>query len=136
MSDVYLDERWLIIRWDGERRCVYAQFKAFATSDEFRTGTLKILDAIRDRRAASLVSDNRKLEGVAQADQLWLRDTWMPLAVAAGIERIAVVVAQRGLGRIATEEVIGKFGATDFVTRTFDTLDEANAWIAGPERKA
>jgi hypothetical protein len=136
MSDVFLDERWLTIRWDGEHRYVYAQFKAFATSDEFRAGTLKILDAIRERRASSLVSDNRKLEGVAQLDQLWLRDTWMPLAVAAGIERIAVIVARQGLGRIATDEIIGKFGNTPFVTRTFDALDEANAWIVGSAKRA
>jgi hypothetical protein len=134
-GDVYLDESWLSIRWDSQVQCIYAEFKAFATSAEFRAGTLKILDAIWDRNATSLISDNRRLEGVTELDQLWLRDTWMHLAVTAGIKRIAVVLARHGLGKIASEEIIGKFGKTSFVTRTFDSVAEANAWIAHPERK-
>jgi hypothetical protein len=47
---------------------------------------MAILDAIRKRSVAALVSDNRGLEGVADQEQLWLRDTWMPLAVDAGVK--------------------------------------------------
>jgi hypothetical protein len=132
-GNVYLDERWLSIRWDAWHKCVYAEFKAFATTSEFRDGTLKIIDAISDSHAAALVSDNRRLEGVTEQDQLWLRDTWMPLAVAAGIRRIAVVLARRGLGKIASEEIIGKFGKTPFVTRTFDSVADAFEWVQKQE---
>jgi hypothetical protein len=135
VSDVYLDEPWLTIRWDVERQCVYAEFKAFATSAEFRAGTLKILDAVWDSSSTLLVSDNRRLEGVTELDQLWLRDTWMHLAVTAGIKRIAVVLAHQGLGKIASEEIIGKFGNTTFTTRTFDSLSDANEWIAHKEQR-
>jgi hypothetical protein len=134
MGDVYSDEPWLTIRWDAAHECVYAEFKSFATSSEFRASTLKILEAVWDRHAAALVSDNRRLEGVTDQDQLWLRDTWMPLAVAAGIKRIAVVLARQGLGKIASEEIIGKFGNTVFVTRTFDSVKDANDWIVRPEK--
>jgi hypothetical protein len=134
VSDIYLDEPWLTIRWDVERQCVYAEFKAFSTSAEFRAGTLKILDAVWDRSSTSLISDNRRLEGVTELDQLWLRDTWMHLAVTAGIKRIAVVLAHHGLGKIASEEIIGKFGNTTFTTRTFDSLSDANDWIAHTEQ--
>jgi hypothetical protein len=90
---------------------------------------LTILDATWDRQAASLVSDNRKLEGVANQDQLWLRDTWVPLAVAAGVKRIAVVLGSRGLGKVASEEIIRLLGKTLFVTKTFDSLTSANDWV-------
>jgi hypothetical protein len=78
-----------------------------------------------------LISDNRKLEGVVYEDQLWLRDTWVPLAVAAGVQRIAVVVAHQGLGKIATEEIIRGFGETEFMTRTFESVPDAQKWVAG-----
>jgi hypothetical protein len=133
--DVYLAEPWLNIRWDERHQCIYAEFKAFATSAEFRAGTLRILDAIWDRNATSLVSDNRRLEGVTELDQLWLRDTWVHLAVTAGIKRIAVVLARQGLGKIASQEIIGKFGKTEFVTRTFDSPDGALRWVAGGPEK-
>jgi hypothetical protein len=117
------------IRWDDTHKCIHAEFKAFANSSEFRTGMLTILDATWDRQAASLVSDNRKLEGVANQDQLWLRDTWVPLAVAAGVKRIAVVLGSRGLGKVASEEIIRLLGKTLFVTKTFDSLTSANDWV-------
>jgi hypothetical protein len=62
LSDaVYLDEPWLSIIWDHSITCVYAKFKAFANSAEFRAGVMKILDAIRDKHAPFLISDNRTL---------------------------------------------------------------------------
>ncbi len=130
-DQIHLNEPWLSIQWDGEYKCVYAEFKAFANSAEFRAGCLKIIEAIRDRKSGSLVSDNRRLEGVASADQLWLRDTWVPQAVAAGLERIAVVLAHHGLGRIASEQILGQIGQTIFATRTFTTVSEAMEWVSG-----
>jgi hypothetical protein len=118
--------------WDREHACVLAEWTGFANSAQFRDGTLKILEALRDKHAALLISDNRKLEGVVDEDQLWLRDTWVPVAVAAGLKRIAVVVAHRGLGKIASEEIIGRFGKTKFVTNTFESGNEALKWVATP----
>jgi hypothetical protein len=129
-GDASADEPWLSIRSDHESRCVFAEWKGFATSAEFRDSTMKILEAIRTVGAASLVSDNRRLEGVADQDQLWIRDTWTPLAVSTGLVRIAVVVPQRGLGRIATQQILSQVGMKAFVTRTFTTVSEAMEWVA------
>jgi hypothetical protein len=91
---------------------------------------MSILAGIRKKSAAALVSDNRRLEGVADQDQLWLRDTWMPQAVEAGVTRIAVVLPHHGLGKVASEDIIGKFGNTVFTTRTFSQVPEALDWAA------
>jgi hypothetical protein len=63
----------------------------------------------------------------------WIRDTWTPLAVAAGLERIAVVLASRGLGKFASEAVLSQIGKTAFATRTFATVSEAMEWVIGDE---
>lgn len=130
-DDIHLNEPWLSVHWDRQRNTVHAHFKGFAKSDEFRAGTLKILEAIRERKAAALVSDNRALEGVSDKDQLWLRDVWVPEAVTAGVRRIAVILAHHGPGKVASQEIISKFGNTEFATRTFESLDEGMAWAAG-----
>lgn len=129
-GDAFADEPWLSIKGDHQSRCVYAEWRGFATSAEFRASTMKILEAIRAIGAASLVTDNRRLEGVADPDQLWIRDTWTPLAVRAGLVRIAAVVPQRGLGRIATEQILSQVGMKAFTTRTFTTVSEAVEWAA------
>ena len=128
-GDVHSDEPWLSIRWDSEHQCVYAEFKGFCTSAEFRASTTRILDAIRERGASSLVSDNRRLEGVVDEDQLWLFQTWVPSAVAAGLARIGVVLAHHGQGKTATENIITRFGKTEFVTRTFASVADALEWV-------
>jgi hypothetical protein len=133
-ADVFVDEPWLFMGWDHAHRCVFADWKGFCNSSELRAGMMKIIEAVRDRHAASLVSDNRKLEVVANEDQLWIRDTWTPLAVTAGLRRIAVVLARQGLGKIASEAVLGQIGKTSFATRTFVTVSEAMEWVVGEAR--
>ena len=127
---IYLDKPWLVVRWEADPGCVHAEFKAFANSAEFRSGYQTIIAAIRDRKASSLISDNRRLEGVTGEDQLWLRDTWFPLAVAAGLARIATVLAPRGLGRIASEDIIRMAGTDKMTIRTFDSLPKAISWLS------
>jgi len=124
------DDPWLSIQWDGGNGCLYVEWRGFANSSEFRASMLKIVDALRIHSSGLLVSDNRRLEGVADTDQLWIRDTWTPAAVAAGLRRIGVVVPQRGLGKIATEEILSQVGMKVFATRTFTTVSEATEWVS------
>jgi hypothetical protein len=128
-EDVHLNEPWLSIHWDRDRQYIHADWKGFCSSPEFRAGTLEILEAIRARNASALISDNRELEGVSTPDQLWLRDIWVPEAVASGIRWIAVVVAHHGLGKVASTDIISKFGETEFVTRTFESPHDAADWV-------
>lgn len=127
---MFADEPWLSVQADRKSRCVYAEWRGFANSSEFRSSLTRILEAIRLSGAASLVSDNRRLEGVTGQDQLWIRDTWTPMAVDSGLTRIAVVVPQRGLGKIASEQILGQVGMKAFSTRTFTTVSEAMEWVA------
>jgi hypothetical protein len=135
-GDVYAEHPWVSIRWVREYGCIYADWNGFANSVELRAAMMKIIDAIRDRHAVSFVSDNRRLESVTNEDQLWIRDTCTPLAVAVGLKRIAVVLASSGLGKIASEAVLSQIGKTAFATRTFGTPSEAVEWVVDEEAKA
>jgi hypothetical protein len=53
------------------------------------------------------------------------------MAVAAGVKRIAVVVPHQGLGKIASEEVLGRTAMRVFSTRSFTTVSEATEWASG-----
>src|ERR1700680_3405687 len=97
---VYVDERWLLMRWDGEHECLVAEWKGFATSAEFQGALLKAIDVIRDKNGAAFVTDTRKLELVSDSDQRWLMSTWPTLAIAAGLKRLAIVMAKTGLSKM------------------------------------
>ncbi len=128
-GDVYTDEPWLTIWWDSAHRCVHGEWKAFATSVEFRAGLMKGLEAIKDKKATAYVSDTRKLKVIVQKDQRWVQETWIPLAVAAGLKRVALVIGAAGLGRAAVVEIVEQVDDQTFL-RNFDTLAEAFRWVA------
>lgn len=127
--DTQTKEQPLSINWDDDHKYVYAEWNGMVESAEFRSGTLEILKAIRDRHAASLISDNRRLEAIANQDQLWINESWVPMAVASGLRRIAVVLAPSGLGKVGSEGIISRFEDKVFETRTFESVDDATRWV-------
>jgi len=119
---VYVDEPWLLMRWDSARRLVHSEWSAFANSAGLRAGLLKGIQAIKDQRAVAYVTDTRKVKVVVHDDQKWIEDTWLPLALEAGLKRIGVVTAASGLGTLTVEDVVGLVDHDGLLSRSFDSL--------------
>jgi hypothetical protein len=130
---VYVNEPWLSIRWDSVNQHVLSEWKAFANSAEFRAALLKGIPAIRDNNAVSYISDARKIKVVIHVDQEWINDTWRPLAVAAGLKRIAFVTAGTGLGKLTVEDVARVLDDDGLQSRIFDSMAAARNWVAGAQ---
>lgn len=94
------------------------------------------MEEIKSRKATSTVCDIQKLEVVIHTDQLWIRDTWVPLALASGLKRIAVVVALQGLAKFAADAMIRLVGRTGIETRLFNSLDDAMKWVDAEEKQS
>jgi hypothetical protein len=129
-NDVYVNEPYLSIRWDSVHQHVHTEWKAFANSAELRSGLLRGIQAIRDNRAAAYVSDARKLKVIVHDDYTWIKDKWMPLAVEAGLKRLAFVTAPTGLGRLSIEDVSGMVDKNGLQSRTFSSMEAARKWVA------
>lgn len=129
-GDVYVDEPYLTIRWDSVHHHVHSEWKAFANSAEFRAGLLKGVQAIRDHRAAAYVSDARKVKVIVHQDQKWIKETWMPLALQAGLKRIAFVTAPSGLGKLTVEDVAAAVPSLGLQSHVFDSMAAARKWIS------
>jgi hypothetical protein len=55
---------------------------------------------------------------------------------AAGLKRIALVVAHSGLGRFAVESLSAQVGDHVFTRATFESVTEATAWLIDQPRHA
>lgn len=130
LGDLYLDEPWVSIRWDGAHRYVHTEWKAFANSVEFRAALMRALDAIRDKHSLAYLSDTRKVKVVVHEDQNWANEVWIPLLVKAGVKRFALVKAQSGLGRVNVEDVIAKVDDRGLLMRGFESMGNARSWLA------
>jgi hypothetical protein len=130
VGDFYLDEPWVSIRWDGVHNYVHTEWKAFANSAEFRAALMKVLDVVRDKRAVSYLSDTRKVKVIVHDDQAWANEVWVPLLVAAGLKRFALVTAASGLGKVTVEEVVKLVDNRGVLMRSFASVDDARSWLA------
>jgi hypothetical protein len=100
-DETFLDEPYLSIRWRAVPKILYAKWKGYATSSEFRAALLTGVRAIRERHVVGYVSDARKARLILPEDEKWGREVWLPQAVAAGLQRMAIVTAPAGLAKVA-----------------------------------
>jgi len=63
-------------------------------------------------------------------DQKWAKEIWMPLAVRAGLKRVAFVTALSGLGKLTIEDVSGLYDEAGLQSHTFDSLAAARHWVS------
>lgn len=127
--DVYVDEPWLLMRWDGVHKYVHSEWKTFATSAELRISKLRGIQAIKDHAALAYLSDVRNLEFILAADQLWFKETWRPLAIREGLKHIAFVATSSGFGRRTIEDVALSLDGDDLRSSTFGSVEAAQVWL-------
>jgi hypothetical protein len=127
-DQTYLDEPYLSIRWRSVPQILYAEWKGFATSAEYRAALQTGLRAIRERHVLGYVSDTRKSKLVVPEDIQWVRDVWLPGAIAAGLKRMAMVTAEAGLSKVIIEEAVKEIDNHGLSIRKFDSVAAATVW--------
>ena len=127
-DEVYLDAPYLSIRWRSIPRILYAEWKGFATSSEFRAALLIGVRAIREHHAIGYVSDARKAKLILPEDEKWGREVWLPQAISAGLKRMAVVTASAGLSKMAYEDAATAIDSHGLSMRTFNSVAAATTW--------
>lgn len=75
------------------------------------------------------MSDARKLRVIVHEDQKWIQEKWMPLALQAGLGRLAIVTAGTGLGRLTIEDVVVLVDHHGLESRTFSSVEAARRWV-------
>jgi hypothetical protein len=118
----------LSIRWRAVPRILYAEWKGFATSPEFRAALLTGVRAIREHHVVGYVSDARRAKVFIDEDLKWVGEVWLPQALAAGLKRMAMVTASQGLGKVIIEEVAKEIDNHGLAMRKFDSVAAATVW--------
>jgi hypothetical protein len=118
----------LSIRWRAVPQILYAEWKGFATSPEFRAALLTGVRAIREHHVVGYVSDARRAKVFIDEDLKWVGEVWLPQALAAGLKRMAMVTAAQGLGKVIIEEVAKEIDNHGLAMRKFDSVAAATVW--------
>jgi hypothetical protein len=107
---------------------LYAEWKGFATSAEFRAALLTGIRAIRERHVIGYVSDARRAKVFVPEDEKWAREVWAPQAIAAGLKRMATVTADAGISKTIIEQVTQQIDSHGLSMRRFDSVAAATVW--------
>ena len=127
-DQTYLDAPYLSIRWRSVPQILYAEWKGYATSAEFRAALLKGVQAMREHHVVGYVSDARKAKVFVAEDLQWVSEVWLPQAVKAGLKRMAMVTAEEGLSKAIIEEVAKEIDNHGLSMRKFNSVAAATVW--------
>jgi hypothetical protein len=75
------------------------------------------------------VADTRKLAYPSREDEKWSIDVWFPRALEAGMTRLAVIMPEDALERVAVHGRVTEIAQNGVTTAYFDTVDEAREWL-------
>jgi len=130
-NKVYLDTPYVSVRWEGVGNWLFVEWKAWANSSEYRAALETVILALRESRATRNLIDATRAGVVADDDQTWLIEDWIPRAAAAGRRWTAIVIPRSTLGRTISEN-IGRREKPNPRTeaRYFDTVEDAAAWLS------
>jgi hypothetical protein len=129
-NKVYLDTPYASVRWDGEGRWVFVEWKAWANSTEYRAVQEAVLLALRENRASRNLIDATHARVVSGDDQIWLIDDWIPRAAAAGRRWTAIVMPKSALGRTISENIDRRQQQNATSVEYFESVDDAAAWLS------
>lgn len=119
------------IFWDEPAKAVLADWHAGPpSSTEFRDALNRGIELLVQKGARHWLADTRKFAYPTPEDEAWSATDWLTRALAAGLERLAVIMPEDALNRIAVHARVTEIAQAGVITAYFGTLDGARAWLA------
>ncbi len=124
---IILEKNYLVLEVDKNHDCLIQHWKGFATSEQFRDGVLKALDAIKQHRVARMISDTKN-QAIVKKEESDFAASLVPEFIKNGMKSFAFVVPSSVFTQLALDKF--KKESTSFPIQYFDDLDKAKEWIS------
>jgi hypothetical protein len=129
-EDIYFDMPGVAsVSWDAPGRLVLVEWRGWANPTEFAELLEAEIVALRKHRGSRMLADCRRQKGLTAADQDRANKDWLPRALAAGLQRFAVVVPSSALAAANLKERLGKVRPGALELAYFATPEEARDWL-------
>ena len=116
--------------WDPAIQAVSTEWHGWADRAEFVAVLEASLLALKKHHASHGLVDSRRQRALPWPDQEWVSRQWFPKAIAAGLNRLALVVPESELVMMGIEEVVSRVRGTSLNVAYFSTVAEARKWLA------
>ncbi|MDQ6721822.1 MAG: hypothetical protein M3003_13645 [Candidatus Dormibacteraeota bacterium] len=109
-SDVYFNAPGTAsVKWDRNGKLVLVEWEGWADSAEFAALLDAEVRALSGHRSSRLLADCRRQKVLHPDDQERADKEWLPLALAAGLKRFAIVLPTSVLAAMNVQDRLGKF---------------------------
>ena len=116
------------ISYDESIDAVRVDWKQTATGDDFREILQTGLEIAREETATNWLGDRREMDPVADADQEWVTETWLPEADETELTQMAAVQSEQFVQELDFEFVMQKVG-DDLTLKHFASIEESTEWL-------
>ena len=120
-----------VVTWDYTIHAARIEWQGWANPTEFAAANEALTRAIQEHHGSRALGDCRNMRAIQQSDQDWAAREWLPRAISAGLTRLALVIAKRGLAQMNVENVIARVAGTRLAVGYFETVQEAADWLKG-----
>ncbi|MEJ0069873.1 MAG: hypothetical protein WDO24_15430 [Pseudomonadota bacterium] len=110
--------------------CVLVVWHRYATSAQLRFVHETIIELLTRHGLSKVLGDDTQLSALPAEDQRWIRDDWLPRAVAAGLKTAASKRSSHHFGQVALEALQTKLRGK-LLINTFDDFQAARQWLQG-----
>ena len=118
------------IFFDESVSCITVIWRNYATSTQLRFIHESILHHLQEHGVNKVLGDDSALPTIHAEDQEWIIKEWLPRAMAAGLKATANKQPLSHFGKVSVGNVQAGLPA-GLITRSFDTLEDARAWLHG-----
>lgn len=117
-----------------EKQCLYSSWKPStenASWDDIRNGFEDyFLKAVKEYKPRFIVVDERDMgRPYSPEEQDWVDKNSATVVLAAGIEKIAIIISKDGFVELATESMMQDEKSKELNTRFFDSIENAEKWL-------
>jgi hypothetical protein len=108
---------------------VVMEWNGYANSRQFREGTEKMFEELSKYKVNKVLGDIKEMVLISQEDQEWLIGSFLPRAIAGGMEAVALLRPNHYFNKVAVETVAYKVNQEKLSIQFFNNAQEALAWL-------
>lgn len=113
----------LIMVWDG-----------YSTSQQLYQGSEEALKLIIEHGARKLLADLKDMTLLSREDQNWIVNSFMPRAMAAGLEYLAIVQPVSYFNKIAVDALSFKANERNLSCKILPNRELSKQWLENPDQ--
>ena len=132
LTKPYYESKAISISWNPEGGFIHVEWRGYASNAEYLEILGKQLALTKQKKAANILYDLRKLGVVSVDNQKYTNEVYFPQMSEAGSKRAAIVVPEGAFGALSVNSILGKKNEALFKAKLFTDTDTARQWLTQP----